>query len=110
MYRATSRFPKDELFGLTSQLRRATASIPTNIVEGCGRGSDADFRRFLQIAFGSANEVEYLTFLCYELNYLQETQFIELNNKIVEVKKMLAGMIKKISIDIGNSKPKRAEC
>ena len=104
VYRATSRFPKDELFGMTSQLRRASSSIPTNIAEGCGRGSDADFRRFLQIAFGSANEVEYLIFLSYELNYIQETQFIELNNKIVEVKKMLAGMIKKISIDISNSK------
>ena len=104
VYRATSRFPKDELFGMTSQLRRASSSIPTNIAEGCGRGSDADFRRFLQIAFGSANEVEYLIFLSYELNYIQETQFIELNNKIVEVKKMLAEMIKKISIDISNSK------
>lgn len=104
VYRATSRFPKDELFGMTSQLRRASSSIPTNIAEGCGRGSDADFRRFLQIAFGSANEVEYLIFLSYELNYIQETQFIELNNKIVEVKKMLAGMIKTLTQDINNRK------
>ena len=104
LYGATSRFPKDELFGLTSQLRRAGSSIPTNIAEGCGRGSDADFRRFVQIAFGSANEVEYLVFLSYELNYMQKNQYTELNNKIIEVKKMLAGMIKTISFDISKSK------
>ena len=103
LYGATSRFPKDELFGLTSQLRRAGSSIPTNIAEGCGRGSDADFRRFLQIAFGSASEVEYLVFLSYELNYIPKTEFTEYNNKITEVKKMLAGMIKKLSADIRNS-------
>ena len=102
VYRATSRFPKDELFGMTSQLRRASSSIPTNIAEGCGRGSDADFRRFLQIAFGSANEVEYLIFLSYELNYIQETQFIELNNKIVEVKKMIAGRTQTLNEHIKN--------
>ena len=104
LYCATSKFPKDELFGMISQLRRAGASIPTNIAEGCGRGSDADFRRFLQIAFGSANEVEYLIFLSYELNFIEKNRFIELDNKIKEVKKMLAGMIKKISIDIKNGK------
>lgn len=104
LYRVTSKFPKDELFGLTSQLRRAGSSIPTNIAEGCGRGSDADFRRFLQIAFGSANEVEYIIFLSYELNYIQNDQFIDLNNKIIEVKKMLAGMIKTLTNDIINSK------
>ena len=85
---------------MTSQIRRAVASIPTNIAEGCGRGSDADFRRFIQIAFGSANEVEYLIFLSYELKYIQENRFIEYNNKITEVKKMLAGMIKKLTVDI----------
>ena len=104
LYNITSKFPRDELFGMTSQLRRAGASIPTNIAEGCGRGSDPDFRRFLQIAFGSANEVEYLVFLSYELNYIQKNQYIELNNKIIEVKKMLAGMIKTISFDISNRK------
>ena len=104
LYSATSKFPKEELFGITSQLRRAASSIPTNIAEGCGRSGDADFRRFLQIAFGSANETEYLIFLSYELNYLQKSKFIELNSKIVEVKKMLAGMIKKITNDIINNK------
>lgn len=104
LYLATSGFPKNELFGLTSQIRRAGSSVPTNIAEGCGRGSDADFRRFLQIAFGSANEVEYLVFLSYELNYIDKGQYIELDNKIKEVKKMLAGMIKKLSEDISNSK------
>ena len=100
LYLATSKFPRDELFGMTSQIRRAVASIPTNIAEGCGRGSDADFRRFMQIAFGSANEIEYLIFLSYELKYIQETDFLEYNNKIIEIKKMLAGMIKKLSVDI----------
>lgn len=104
LYRVTSKFPKDELFGLTSQLRRAGSSIPTNIAEGCGRGSDADFRRFLQIAFGSANEVEYLILLSYELSYIQKNQFLELDNKIKEVKKMLAGMIKTLTNDINNRK------
>ena len=104
LYYATSKYPKEELFGITSQLRRAGSSIPTNITEGCGRGSDADFRRFLQIAFGSANEVEYLIFLSYELNYLHRSQFIDYNNKIVEIKKMLAGMIKTLTADIINNK------
>ena len=100
LYLATSKFPRDEMFGMTSQIRRAATSIPTNIAEGCGRGSDADFRRFMQIAFGSANEIEYLIFLSYELKYIQEPDFLEYNNKIIEVKKMLAGMIKKLSVDI----------
>ena len=100
LYNATSKFPRDEMFGMTSQIRRAVASIPTNIAEGCGRGSDADFRRFIQIAFGSANEIEYLVFLSYELKYIPENEFLEYNDKIIEVKKMLAGMIKKLSVDI----------
>ena len=104
LYYATSKYPKEELFGITSQLRRACSSIPTNIAEGCGRSSDADFRRFLYIAFGSANEVEYLIFLSYELNYLHRSQFIDYNNKIVEIKKMLAGMIKTLTADIINNK------
>lgn len=63
VYKATYDFPREELYGLTSQIRRASVSIPANIAEGCGRGSEADFCHFLQIAFGSASELEYHLFL-----------------------------------------------
>lgn len=65
-------FPKEKLFGITSQLRREALSIPTNIAEGCGRGSDSDFARFIQIAVGSASEAEYLIFFSKELNFINE--------------------------------------
>ena len=67
VYRVTIRFPKDELFGLTSQMRRSSSSIPTNIAEGCGRATNADFTRFLHISLGSANELEYQLLLCRDL-------------------------------------------
>ncbi|MCA4793879.1 four helix bundle protein [Myroides odoratimimus] len=97
IYFITKEFPKEEMFGLTSQLRRASSSIPTNIAEGCGRGSDADFKRFLQIAFGSANEVEYLLLLTYELGYYKKEDYIKYTSELVDVKKLLASFIKKLS-------------
>jgi four helix bundle protein len=72
VYAASKSFPKEQLFGITSQLRRASSSVPINIAEGCGRGSDADFGRFLQIALGSASETEYLILLSHELGYLSK--------------------------------------
>jgi four helix bundle protein len=90
IYKQTHTFPKEELYGLTSQIRRASSSIPINIAEGCGRGSDKDFARFLQIAFGSASETEYLLLLCFELGYLSENNYLESNFSIQEIKKMLA--------------------
>lgn len=93
IYKLTQSFPKEEIYGLTSQIRRASTSIPTNIAEGCGRGSDADFARFLQMSFGSANETEYLLLLCFELGYIAEENYIELNNSIQEIKKMLSKLI-----------------
>src|SRR5450759_4961034 len=70
VYHVTNKFPKEELYGITSQLRRAIISTPTNIAEGCGRGGDKDFARFIQIALGSASEAEYLVLLSNELGYL----------------------------------------
>lgn len=99
VYSATKAFPKEELFGLTSQVRRASASIPTNIAEGCGRGSDADFSRFLQIAFGSACEVEYQLQLASDLQYLDQVNYAELNGSLLSIKKTLSSLITKIKAD-----------
>ena len=87
IYSITKNFPKDEFYGITSQIRRASASIPTNISEGCGRDSDAEFNRFLTIALGSATEVEYLITLSKDLNYITESHYIQLNKNINTIKK-----------------------
>ena len=97
-YRVTSHFPKEELFGLTSQLRRATASIAANIAEGCGRSGEAEFARFLQIAAGSANEVEYHLLLAHDLTYLTPADYARLSNNVTEIKRMLASLIAKIKV------------
>jgi four helix bundle protein len=96
VYKATKNFPKEELYGLVSQIRRATSSIPTNIAEGCGKHSDKEFANFLQIAMGSASETEYLIFLCGELGYISESDTQELIKSITEIKKMLTSLIKRI--------------
>jgi len=96
VYKLTKLFPKEELFGITSQLRSATSSIPTNIAEGCGRESDADFRRFLIMAHGSATEVEYLIFLSTELDYFSNTEFEEFTEKVVILRKKLRKLIDKL--------------
>ena len=98
IYEITRDFPKYETYGLTSQLRRAAISIPTNIAEGCGRGSDSDFSRILQIAFGSASETEYLALLSHDLEYISENDYKILNDKIVEIKKMLSSLINKLKV------------
>src|SRR2546423_579097 len=90
VYKATKTFPADERFGMTSQLRRAGASIPANIAEGCGRTGDAELGRFLQIAAGSASEVEYHLLLSRDLGYLDQKLHAALERRVVEVKKMLA--------------------
>ena len=71
IYDITNKFPKSEIYGLTSQIRRASSSIPINISEGCGRSSNKDFARFLQIAIGSACEVEYELLLAKDLKYIE---------------------------------------
>jgi four helix bundle protein len=96
-YEVTRSFPGDERYGLTSQLRRSATSIASNIAEGCGRGSDADFARCLQIAFGSASEVEYQLLLAKDLGLLDAGTYGRLSSGGAEVKRMLAALIKKLT-------------
>ena len=96
VYQVTLAFPKEEMYGLTSQIRRASSSIAANIAEGCGRGSNAEFRQFLQIALGSASELEYHLLLARDLHYLNGTDYERLIGNAIEVKKMLNGLIAKV--------------
>ena len=95
IYKATNSFPREEVYGLTSQLRRAVLSVPTNI-EGCGRKTDADFARFLQISVGSASEVEYELLLAHDLNYLSDEDYNKFNSEIIEIRKMINNFINKL--------------
>lgn len=99
IYKATKEFPKEELYGLTSQIRRSSMSIPTNIAEGCGRFTNADFARFLQMAMGSASEAEYQLILARDLGFLSNDVYEKLHNDTEEVKRMLASLLKTIRSD-----------
>ncbi|TKB73905.1 MAG: four helix bundle protein [Nitrospira sp.] len=99
IYHATATFPQDELFGLTSQLRRAAVSIPANIAEGCGRSSEPELARFLRIALGSASELEYHIILSTDLCYLNKTVSQPLFKQVTEVKRMLTSLIQKLKAD-----------
>ncbi|MCW5875700.1 MAG: four helix bundle protein [Anaerolineales bacterium] len=99
IYKATTSFPSSELYGLTSQIRRSAVSIPSNIAEGAGRGSDADMRRMLQIAFGSASELEYQLLLAFELKFISKEIHASLSQQVVEIKKMLSSFMKKLNAD-----------
>jgi four helix bundle protein len=93
VYDATRQFPKEELYGLTSQLRRSAASIGANIAEGSGRRSEKEICRFLQIARGSASEAEYHILLAYDLQLLREEEFRKLTRAADEVQRMLTALI-----------------
>ena len=99
VYRATSNFSSEEKYGLTSQLRRSAVSIPSNIAEGCGRSGDRELARFLQIAMGSASELEYQLLLCRDLGLLQSSVYKELEKSTIEVKRMLTSLIRKLMAD-----------
>jgi len=99
VYRASAGFPDHERFGLTSQIRRASASIPTNIAEGCGRSGDNELGRFMEIAMGSASEVEYQLLLARDLNYLEAQKYSALSTQVIEVKRMLTAFVRKLRDD-----------
>jgi four helix bundle protein len=99
VYQATQPFPREELYGLVSQLRRAASSIPANISEGCGCDGNREFARFLRIAMRSASETEYHLLLAQDLGYLDAKTYKSLNDQVIEVKRMLMGFIGKLSTD-----------
>ena len=96
VYRATRMFPKEELYGLTSQMRRAAVSVPSNIVEGCARDGQAEYIRFLDIAFGSVRELHYQWTLAERLGFFAEQDISTLESKIVETEKVLNALIRSL--------------
>jgi four helix bundle protein len=100
VYQRTRAFPKEEMYGVTSQLRRASASIGANIAEGCGRRSDAEMRRFVQIARGSANEVEYHLLLARDLDFLTADKHKDLEGKVFEIQRMLASLVQSLNVTV----------
>ena len=99
LHQLTRSFPSDEVYGLTSQMRRAVVSIPSNIAEGYGRGSSKELIRFLRIALGSASELEAQVILAHKFEYLSDEQAKQLLDKIVEITRMLSALIKTINVE-----------
>jgi four helix bundle protein len=99
VYRATARFPREELYGLTSQIRRSCTSVPANLAEGCGRNGDAELARFCSIAAGSASEMEYHLLLARDLGLIDCCDYENLVEQTIEVKRMLFALIQKLTAE-----------
>ena len=96
VYEATAAFPKEEQYGLKSQIRRSCAAVPANIAEGCGRGSNTDLARFLQMSLGSASELQYHLRLAYDLSYVNPRAYERLTEEVIEIKRMLTSSIENL--------------
>jgi four helix bundle protein len=99
VYRVTASFPRSEIYGLTSQLRRASASVPANLAEGCGRDGDAELARFCSIAMGSASELEYHLLLARDLHLIKPEDYAGLAERATELKRMLTGLLQRLKAD-----------
>ena len=99
LYQVTASFPRDETYGLASQIRRAASSIPSNIAEGCGREGDAELSRFCTIARGSASELEYHILLARDLKLIQPHDYEQLSERATEIKRMLTVLVQKLNAD-----------
>ena len=98
IYKLTNKFPKEEMYGLSSQMRRAAISIPSNIAEGRTRHTDKEFARFLFIAQGSRAELETHIIICEKLNYIKNDELVDYMNKLEEIGKMITSLKKKILV------------
>jgi len=96
VYRITAAFPREELFGVTSQMRGSSSSIAANIAEGCGRAGNGEFHKFLNTAAGSSVELEYFALLSRDLGFLSTEIYEELQRDVLEVQRMLASLIRKV--------------
>lgn len=96
LYRVTGSFPREERFGLTSHIRRCSASIGANIAEGCGKRGNGEFQRFLQIASGSASELDYHLLLSHDLGFLDKEQYTRFEQEMGELRRMLTSLILKV--------------
>ena len=99
IYRVTMSFPREEIYGLQSQMRRCASSIPSNLAEGCGRETVPELTRYLYIASGSASELDYQLLLACDLGYLQAKDYARLTEQLNEVRKMLSSYLQKIKQD-----------
>ena len=99
MYRVTNSFPRDERYGLTSQIRRCSASFAANIAEGCGRRGNGEFHRFLQVASGSASELDYHLLLARDLCFLGNDQYGSLAKQLGELRRMLTALILRVDAE-----------
>ena len=99
VYKSSATFPREEMYGLTSQMRRSSVSIGANIAEGCCRKGDCELGRFLQIAMGSASELEYEVLLAHDLSMLMGADYSRLSREVVEIKRMLAALMRRLRSD-----------
>ena len=96
LYKVTQSFPANEQYNLTSQMRRSAYSIPMNIAEGCGKASNPEFARYLDISLGSASELDYQLLLAYDLNYLEEQIHEKMHAQLSLIRKMLSNLSKSV--------------
>ncbi len=99
IYAATLKFPREELYGLTSQIRRCAVSVGANIAEGCGKTGNNEFQRFLQIASGSASELDYELLLAKDLGYLSAAEHSRIAEELSQLRKMLSSLLRKVNVD-----------
>ena len=99
VYKVTARFPREEMYGLTSQMRRCSASMGANIAEGCGKHGNNELHRFLYIASGSASELDYHLLLSRDLGYLSDEDYRRMGQYLLEVRRMLTALLQKVGAD-----------